>query len=309
MDNKICPYCGKQKHPQAKQCMDCYKNWIKNPKNHIFYGTKRTDFSKKIKGKNNPNYKGGPDKLICKVCGKTFFKYKSQRKNSEHAYCSRKCFDMGKRVYVDENVIYELYYNKKLSHSKIAVKLGCKRELVKNIFKRNNWKSRTVSESLFLLDKGIKLPDKTIIRLYKKHTADYIAKLFTCSNSVISKCLLKNKIKLRTTSESLKLTGALRGKNNPNWVGGISKLPYSFDFTQKLKDEIRKRDNYCCQICGKSEKKNRKKLSIHHIDYDKKNCDINNLICLCNKCHPKTNFNRDYWYAYCKEVIVNGLFI
>jgi hypothetical protein len=33
------------------------------------------------------------------------------------------------------------------------------------------------------------------------------------------------------------------------------------------------------------------------------NCKDNNLITLCNSCHSKTNFNRDYWYSYFKYIM------
>ena len=46
-------------------------------------------------------------------------------------------------------------------------------------------------------------------------------------------------------------------------------------------------------------------LDIHHIDYDKKNNDINNLIALCRSCHCKTNGEREYWTDYLKE-FMNG---
>jgi hypothetical protein len=36
----------------------------------------------------------------------------------------------------------------------------------------------------------------------------------------------------------------------------------------------------------------------NHIDYNKKNCNPNNLISLCNSCHSKTNFDRKYWINY-----------
>jgi len=87
---------------------------------------------------------------------------------------------------------------------------------------------------------------------------------------------------------------------NPNWHGGISKLPYSFEFTEQLKKRIRNRDNYKCKLCNKI-----KKLFIHHIDYNKQNCKENNLISLCKKCHSKTNGNRDYWYAYFSYLLKN----
>jgi len=84
-----------------------------------------------------------------------------------------------------------------------------------------------------------------------------------------------------------------RKEKHYNWQNGKSFEKYGCYFTNKLKQEIRKRDNYKCYIC-----KLNKKLDIHHIDYNKKNCDKNNLIGLCKSCHMKTNFNRDYWKKY-----------
>jgi len=93
---------------------------------------------------------------------------------------------------------------------------------------------------------------------------------------------------------------AYKEKNN-NWQGGISFLPYSSEFHSKLKESIRKRDKCRCKLCNKKQnnlKGRHKTLHVHHIDYDKTNCKKSNLISLCWKCHLKTNFNRDYWYAY-----------
>jgi hypothetical protein len=91
----------------------------------------------------------------------------------------------------------------------------------------------------------------------------------------------------------------IKGENNPNWRGGLSKLPYTQDWTEDLKDSIRKRDNYFCQICNKSQEETGRKLDVHHIDYDKENCDPNNLISLCHSCHTKTTSgNRERWKVY-----------
>ena len=91
-------------------------------------------------------------------------------------------------------------------------------------------------------------------------------------------------------------------ENNPNWQNGIGKLPYSFDFTEKLKEQIRKRDNFECQNCHMTEEEHLivygRALAIHHIDYNKKNSNENNLISLCIACNFRANYNRDYWYAY-----------
>ena len=44
---------------------------------------------------------------------------------------------------------------------------------------------------------------------------------------------------------------------------------------------VLERDNYECQKCGSKE------AHIHHIDWDKENNNLDNLIVLCNSCHQK----------------------
>lgn len=87
-----------------------------------------------------------------------------------------------------------------------------------------------------------------------------------------------------------KLSILNRKEKHPRWLGGVSDEGYPIKFNQQLKDKVKKRDHYTCQYCG-----SKKKLSIHHIDYNKKNCSLKNLIALCNSCHSKTNGNRDWW--------------
>lgn len=84
-----------------------------------------------------------------------------------------------------------------------------------------------------------------------------------------------------------------RGKDSHLWKGGISFDPYSPSFNNHLKKKIKIRDNYTC-ICGKKTQK----LAVHHIDYNKENCNDNNLISLCYSCHSKTNHNRDHWEIF-----------
>jgi len=90
------------------------------------------------------------------------------------------------------------------------------------------------------------------------------------------------------------------GEKNPAWLGGISFEPYDKNFNNILKKKIRQRDNFTCQECGKSEVSLKRKLSIHHIDYNKKNNKSLNLISLCLRCHIKTNLNREHWKQHFK---------
>lgn len=87
------------------------------------------------------------------------------------------------------------------------------------------------------------------------------------------------------------------GANHHNWQGGISFEPYSQEFSNRLKQSIRLRDGYRCQICLRPQNELSKNLHVHHIDYNKKNCEEDNLISLCSSCHVKTNKDRKGWQS------------
>lgn len=99
------------------------------------------------------------------------------------------------------------------------------------------------------------------------------------------------------------------GENNLNWNGGSSLEIYPSKFNDSLKESIRKRDNYACQICGMTEEEHLivlgKVLSVHHIDYNKENCEKNNLITTCNSCNIRANYNRDYWFKILKDKVTS----
>jgi len=89
------------------------------------------------------------------------------------------------------------------------------------------------------------------------------------------------------------------GELNPNWQGGISAEPYAPEWNEKLREKIRNKFDRICQLCTKSEPENEwGKLQVHHIDYNKKNCDEKNLIPLCVGCNFKVNYNRPKWINY-----------
>ena len=99
--------------------------------------------------------------------------------------------------------------------------------------------------------------------------------------------------KKHTKETKIKMSKSQRKEKNHNWQGGKSFEPYTTDWTHTLRQSIRERDKYTCQLCGK--KQGDRALSIHHIDYNKQNNEIKNLISLCISCHIKTNTNREYW--------------
>ena len=131
----------------------------------------------------------------------------------------------------------------------------------------------------------------------KKHTEEAKQKI---SNSN------KNKIISDETKQKMSdiRKGKQTGKLNPNWNGGSSSEPYSPEFNKELKYSILERDKCTCQNPDCTIE-NPKQLQVHHVDFNKKNNDINNLITLCSSCHSKTNgkTKRDYWTNYYNELL------
>jgi hypothetical protein len=87
--------------------------------------------------------------------------------------------------------------------------------------------------------------------------------------------------------------GKYAGPNHPNWQGGLKDNPYGLEYNEKLRIQVRGRDDFKCVLCGEVDED--RELQTHHIDYDKTNNKEDNLFSLCLHCHVKTNFNRPYW--------------
>lgn len=93
-------------------------------------------------------------------------------------------------------------------------------------------------------------------------------------------------------------------KTNPLEKQSIDKNHFSdYTITDSVKEQIRKRDKYTCQECGKHQSQLKRQLNVHHIDYDKSNNSPTNLISLCNTCNIKANENRSYWTKHFQQIL------
>ena len=118
--------------------------------------------------------------------------------------------------------------------------------------------------------------------------------------------LVKKGISTITEEGRKKLSENKKGVKNPMWKNGSSFGDYGLNFNLKFKEIIRDRDNHICMMCGLPEL-NDEKLSIHHIDYIKKNTCKENCISLHRICHAKTNQNKEYWKAFFNSKLkING---
>lgn len=218
----------------------------------------------------------------CKNCGKEFLTYPSKIKLKKGRYCSRKCYLESR-----ESVIRKcLYCGNKFKVKKSWFIKGKGKFCSRSCMGKYQSKFRTGNESSHWQGGASTLICKNCGKEFKPRgpyelTQEYPRKY--CSRRCAELDMTKEK--------------------HPCWKGGISKEPYPFDFDKELKEIIKKRDGYQCQLCDISQ--NGIELSIHHIDYNKKNLNKANLITLCKACNAKVNFNRNYWKNYFTDSIEN----
>lgn len=175
-------------------------------------------------------------------------------------------------------------------------------------------KKRTLESRLKQSQTRIRRIEEGLIIVYHKNEFKEMLRIRNLNNNPMKNLNTREKLRQNCLNRSDEISQRVKGKRNPmfgrigflnpNWRNGTSKKPYPFEFDINLKERIRKRDFYKCQLCEISQSKTKIKLSIHHIDRDKENCDINNLITLCAKCHSRiTNKYLKIWPAVLKDIL------
>lgn len=88
---------------------------------------------------------------------------------------------------------------------------------------------------------------------------------------------------LRQQLASIKAKLKLAEKN-PAWRGGASLSERTTPEYEEWRQNVLRRDSYCCQVCADS-----KDLEVHHLNafasFPEQRNDVNNGICLCWTCH------------------------
>lgn len=97
------------------------------------------------------------------------------------------------------------------------------------------------------------------------------------------------KEQVRRMVESRIRNGKQAGKNHYNYRGDQYYRKYPLEFSKKIKEEVRKRDGYKCQLCGKTQEEEKRELSailaVDHRNGDKKDNSFKNLRTLCRSCN------------------------
>jgi len=200
--------------------------------------------------------------------------------------------------------LLEEYISKNKSSHYIAKELKCNKTTVLRYLKLYNIERRNVKELnkiRAIYTKGINSPS------YKDGRTNKIYYCIDCGKkiSMNSGCYGKGRCNSCRAKDRIE-------EKSANWIGGKSFEVYPKEFNNELKEEIRKRDNYTCRHCGITEEEHiivfGKILTVHHIDYNKQNCNEDNLITLCGSDNTRANYNRDYWEQYYAKKNSHGVF-
>lgn len=115
----------------------------------------------------------------------------------------------------------------------------------------------------------------------------------TFSDDTLRKMSESQQNKTLTAEHRANIGKGVAGSRNRFWKDGRSydKDDYGGLFTETLKTTVRRRDGNFCQECNTTTAHD---LHVHHIDDNKLNNDIDNLISLCQRCHSVIHHTKGY---------------
>lgn len=215
----------------------------------------------------------------------------------------KKLGQTNRKIFLTKNQLKELYIEKRLCPREIGLLFGVTEPAIRYWLIKFKIPRRTMGETKLGThhseETKRKISEAGKGRIHSEETKRKIGEAHkgkTISEEHKKRVSDAHKGKKLTEETKEKMSIARKGEKNPNWKGGKSFEPYGTEFNEKLKTQIRERDNYTCQYSGAFGK------SIHHIDYDKTNNDPLNLITLSTPIHTKTNFNREIWEPLFKSL-------
>lgn len=203
---------------------------------------------------------------ICQWCGQEF---KVNNRTKKNQFCSKECLSQYRR-----------------SQRKKYFCKNCGKEIV---FSNNKVYKRTYCDECIQ-----KRPWQTKDRIIVK--CGYCGKEI---ESIKSRASANKYCYCNIECMSKHYAEIYSGENSPAWRGGKGHHYIGNFYHQR--NEARKRDNYSCQLCGITEDEFGQQMSVHHIklyryfDNKEEANNLDNLVCLCEKCHRfvHSNLNTD----------------
>lgn len=250
--------------------------------------------SKKCNNKSQEN----KIEINCKYCNK-IIKVKKSLQNK--IYCNKKCYLADKLIIKKCLLCNNEFTVKKHKSSRKFCSLKCAKVYSKKLKEINCLQCNKVILPTTSLQKFCSHKCGNLYKVEKQSIkCDHCGKQYLKIPSNIFNRNFCNK-KCRTEFQNS------HPETMHSYIDGRARLncKYPIEFSRQLRNKIRKDYNNECVVC-KSHPID-KALSIHHIDYDKKNNSLTNLVPICTNHHMKTNFNREYWKQYFDVMFTGGI--
>jgi len=260
---------------------------------------------------NHSAFKGGLISVKCDNC-KIEIKISKCSLKQKYHFCSHKCLgEWQSKNCRGKNAFNYIDGRTKAKH--YCIESNCNNEISYNNWKQGKGRCKKCDD---LYQKGRSCNKGKNHPMFGKHHTEETKKKISRTRIKNGKTKGKNhpmfgkhhteetkkkmslaKLGKKLTEETKRLLSLSHGgTGNPYEVDDYPKIFF------KIRDSIRKRDNYTCQNCDMTEEEHLivcgTVLSVHHIDYNKKNSKENNLIILCNQCNVRANKNRNYWKEF-----------
>jgi len=224
------------------------------------------------------------DKVKCRICGKEFKRITRSHLRDKHNITSKEYYR------ITDNLIKKYYLELEMTYKQCASQFGCSDKLIRDILDELNIKKRGKSGALKILYR-----DKTNHPCYGREYSNELKQKISNSQPNKGTSICYNTGRTRFKKGDIpwtKINGnpKMKREGHWNWQDGKSFEEYPIEWEEKRRLAIRYWGNIC-HVCGSKEN-----ICVHHINYDKEDCRIMNLIPLCRSCHTKTNMNRILWH-------------
>jgi hypothetical protein len=262
----------------------------------------------------------------CKKCGTKFEEFESRIAGGRGIYCSQDChYGIGReerncacgcgRTFIVKKSSPKRFFSKNCWYrfgweTRICLQCGQEFQIKKSRCKngRGKFHNEECARLHYRLHPEERAQKISNARIGHKKGEEQHRKLSIANVGKILPEEQKKKIsetnkKILSDPEMIKRTVHF-GADNGMWNNGSSFFPYPPDFNQTLKSEVLDYHDDHCAICNKTSEENGRDLPIHHIDYNKMNCQPDNLIPLCDSCHGKTipKERHEYYIKLCTEL-------
>lgn len=224
--------------------------------------------------------------LTCETCGAEFNRQPKDAKRAKHHYCSRACFGLSERG--ERNHAYQ----GGLVVMRCAV-CGADFHVKPMRAATAKFCSRQCQTIAFTIDPP------------RPHNGIRLACDFCGASILRTPGRLKPTNYCSRTCANLAHSLRMRGKGNGRYVHGQAPSLYPAEF-RVVRQSVRDRDGSRCRKCGMTEEDNGYALSVHHVNYQKTDNRMDNLVTLCRWCHGSMHGkpeSRERWTMYWSRVL------